>query len=540
MEELKGKKKELEIINLHLKEASRLKSEFLANMSHELRTPMNTIIGYTSIMIDGIYGELSAKQESSLKKIYQNARNLSHLIDDILDLSKIDAGKMPLFKERFTISQVVRELEQYYEPRIKEKNLKLIVNLRHDPEIETDRSKVKQVLDHLVSNAVKFTQNGTIEILTEKTEMEDNLRISIIDTGIGIEADSLERIFEEFRQLDGSFTREYGGTGLGLSIVKKILNLLNARITVKSKVGEGSVFNLFLPLKELREQPMADSIKTIQHITETEPDRNESDRDDVTKKIILVIDDDPDALTLMRDLVRRTDFRVIGACTAKEGLELARTIRPYLIVTDIFLPDKSGWDVLKELKKDPVTLDIPVFVLSIADERAKGFACGASEYFVKPLDRNIFLNRLAVLKCLKGKKLMLIDDDHSFIENFYLVVREHGFHISSCDNGIEGLEKLKSEMPDLLILDLMMPKFSGFDMLEAIEKEGLTGKIPVIIFSAKEVTKEEEKLLAGKVISVIRKSGITREELIPKIRSVFERLWCSSGVYLEYIPPKVD
>ncbi|MCE1245213.1 MAG: response regulator [Firmicutes bacterium] len=540
MEELKAKKKELEITNLHLQEASRLKSEFLANMSHELRTPMNTIIGYTSIMIDGIYGELSSKQESSLKKIYQNARNLSHLIDDILDLSKIDAGKMPLFKERFTISQVVSEIEQYYQPRIAEKNLKLIINLIHDPEIETDRSKVKQVLDHLISNAVKFTQNGTITVSTEKTEMEDYLRISVIDTGIGIESDSLDRIFEEFRQLDGSFTREYGGTGLGLSIVKKILNMLNAKITVKSKVGEGSIFNLFLPLRELREQPMADSIRTIQTITEPEVASDISDEDDITKKIILVIDDDPDALVMMRDTVRRTDFRVVGAGTAREGLELARKIRPYLIVTDVFIPDKTGWDVLRELKKDPVTLDIPVFVMSIADERAKGFACGATEYFVKPLDRNIFLNRLSVLKCLKGKKIMIIDDDHGFIENFYLVVREHGFQISSCDNGMEGVRKMKAEKPDLLILDLMMPKFSGFDVLEAMEKEDLTDKIPVIIFSAKEVTREEENLLTGKVVSVIRKSGITREELMPKLRSVFERMWCPSGLYSEAAAEKAE
>jgi len=520
MEELKKKKKELEVSNLQLKEASRLKSEFLANMSHELRTPMNTIIGYTSIIIDGIYGELTPKQENSLKKIYQNARNLSHLIDDILDLSKIDAGKMPVFKERFFISRVVKELMVLYEPAMKEKGLELKLNFKDDIEIETDRSKVKQVLDHIINNAVKFTQEGSITISSEKTKQDDYLKVSVADTGIGIEPDSLERIFEEFRQLDGSFTREFGGTGLGLSIVKKILNIVGSKITVSSQVGEGSVFSIYIPLIQGEKASMPSLT------LEREEDTDTNEMEDVTKKIILVIDDEPDVLEMMRDIVRRTDYRVVGASSGKEGIELAKKIRPYLIITDIFMPDKNGWEIIKELKSNPITLDIPIFVISISDERAKGYAMGVTEYFVKPIERDLFLKRLAILSRLRAKKILIVDDDYSFLENFFRIVREQGFQIISCDNGKDGLEKFKVEKPDVLILDIMMPRFSGLDMLDVIEQECLNVEIPVIIMTAKELTQKEHERLSKRVITIIKKTGITREELLPRLRSVFERIWC--------------
>ncbi len=520
LEELQKKQKELEVSNLQLKEASRLRSEFLANMSHELRTPMNTIIGYTSIILDGIYGELSPKQDNSLRKIYQNARSLSHLIDDVLDLSKIDSGKMPVFKERFFVSSVVNELIETYQPRIDEKDLKINFDYKDDVEIETDRSKVKQVLDHLLTNAIKFTQKGSITITSEITNSEDYLKISVIDTGIGIEPNSLERIFEEFRQLDGSFTREFGGTGLGLSIVKKLLNIIDSKITVKSKVDEGSTFSIYLPLlsEDREEKEPEDFESAIEHDT--------SELEDVTKKVILVIDDDPDVLEMMKDIVRKTDYRVVGATSGMEGIELAKRIRPYLITTDILMPDIMGWDIIKELKSNPITLDIPIFVISISDEKAKGYSMGVSEYFVKPIERDLFLRRLAVLSRLRAKKILIVDDDYSFLENFFRIVREHGFQIVSCDNGKEGLEKLSVEKPDVLILDIMMPKFSGFDVIKAMEERNLSKDVPVIILSAKELTRKEHSELSKKVVSIVRKSGVTREELLPKLRSIFERIWC--------------
>ena len=520
LEELQKKKKELEVSNLQLKEASRLRSEFLANMSHELRTPMNTIIGYTSIILDGIYGELSPKQENSLRKIFQNARSLSHLIDDVLDLSKIDSGKMPVFKERFIISAVVQELLTNYQDRLDEKKLEIKLDFKDDVEIETDRSKVKQVLDHLLSNAIKFTQEGSITFSSEITSARDYLKVNIADTGIGIEPESLERIFDEFRQLDGSFTREFGGTGLGLSIVKKILNIIDSKITVKSKVGEGSVFSIYIPMIQEKESPVG-------FIASERPrEHDTSELEDVTKKLILVIDDDPDVVEMMRDIVRKTDYRVVGATSGKEGIELAKKMRPYLITTDIFMPDISGWEIIKELKSNPITLDIPIFVISISDEKAKGYSMGISEYFVKPIERDLFLKRLAVLSRLRAKKILIVDDDYSFLENFFRIVREHGFQIVSCDNGKEGLEKIKVEKPDVLILDIMMPKFSGFDFINAMEKEGINSDLPVIVMSAKELTRKEHEELSKKVFSIVRKSGVTREELLPRLRSIFERIWC--------------
>lgn len=533
LEQLKEKKKELEVSNLHLKEASQLKSEFLANMSHELRTPMNTIIGYTSIILDGIYGELSGKQESSLKKIYQNARNLSHLIDDILNLSKIDAGKMPIFTERFFIKEVIKEALSPYKSRISEKGLDLNLNIKSNIEIETDRSKVKQVLTHLINNAVKFTNEGGITISCEKSKTDDYLKITVNDTGIGIEEESLSKIFEEFRQLDGSYTREYGGTGLGLSIVKKILDMIEAKITVKSKVNEGSTFNIFLPIRLERQFLTSTPVKP-----ELKPDEkdktNESEDtkeiEDVTKKVILVIDDEPDVIEMMKDTVKRTSYRVVGSNSGDEGVKLARKIRPYLITIDINIPGKNGWEVIKELKRDPITLDIPIFIISIADEKAKGFSMGVTEYFVKPIDRNLLLRRLAVLSRIRGKRILVIDDDHYFLENFFYILREHGFILTSCDNGTEGMEKLKTEKPDLLILDIMMPKFSGYDVLDAMEKKNLSKDVPVIILTAKELTRYEHEELSKRVVTIIKKTGISREELLPRLRSVLERIWCQDVI----------
>lgn len=531
--ELTKSKQELEESNQQLKDASRLKSEFLANMSHELRTPMNAVIGYTSIMMDGIYGELTSKQETSLKKIYKNARNLSRLIDDILDLSKIEAGSMPVFRERFFISHLIKEIIEVYAPAMKEKEIDYNLSFKDDIELESDRSKVKQVLDHIISNAVKFTEEGSIIIVAEKTQKNDFLQISISDTGIGIKEEHLERIFDEFRQLDGSFTRLYGGTGLGLAIVKKILKLLDARITVESKEGEGSIFRVYLPLIE-KPESITPRVSMVMPPSYVESDELEPlSLDSEMKKIMLVIDDDPDVINIMQDILKGTDYRVVGVMSAQEGLELARKLRPHVITLDIFMKDSNGWDVLYELKKDPVTLDIPIFVISISDEIAKGYSMGITEFFVKPINRGLLLRRLTVLNRLRGKKILIIDDDKGFLENFYRIIREQGFQIIHCDNGIEGLEKIRVEKPDVVILDLMMPKFSGFDVLKTLANESINPALPIIVLTAKELTLKEKELLSSQVVSVLTKSGVTREEMLPKLRSVLERIFCEGVVFTD-------
>lgn len=524
MEELKKKKKELEISNIHLKEASKLQSEFLTNISHELRTPMNTIIGYTSIISDGIYGDLNSKQRKTLKKILNNARNLSRLINDILDLSKLETGKMPVFKELVLVSQVIKESLQPFRARIEEKELYLNLKIIDDVEIETDRSKVKQVLSHLISNALKFTRKGSITLTCEKTQGGDHVKISVTDTGIGIKKEDLKKIFDEFRQLDGSFTREYGGTGLGLSITKKILKLLGGKITVKSQYRKGSTFTIYLPIS-----PPTQKKRVIAEVPpklgteEEEPDTEEIK--DITKKVILTIDDDREFLNMMKDIVKGSDFRVVTAKTPEEGLEMAKKIRPYLITIDIIMPDKDGWETIKELKKDPITLDIPIYVISIVDEKAKAYSLGVSDYFVKPIDRDYFMKKLHSLSQWRGRRVLVIDDDPDFLENFFIIMREHSFQITSCDNSEEGLKNLRSIRPDALILDLMLPRISGYDILDIMEKEGLDREIPVILITAKELTREELEELEPRVFTVVRKTGITRDELAPKLKSIFERLW---------------
>jgi len=532
--ELQEKQKQLEQSNMKLKEAYQLRSEFLTNISHELRTPMNTITGYTSIILDGIYGEINEKQRRGLNKVLQNARSLSRLINDMLDFSKLESGKMPIFKERFLISQVIKESVQSFKSQIAEKGLELHIDIKDDIEMENDRTKIKQILEHLLSNAVKFTKKGSITIVAEKPSQSEYVKISVSDTGIGIKEEDIEKIFDEFRQLDGSFTREYGGTGLGLAICKKLLKLLNAKITVQSKPNKGSTFTVHIPITPIKKKSdvFTYPIETIPLERELVSEKEEEE--DITKKVILCIDDDPNFLEIMKDIVKGTDYRVIGVNSPQKGLELARKIRPYLITVDILMPQMGGLEIVKKLKSDPITLDIPIFVISIADERAKAYSLGVSEYFIKPIDKDHFLKVLQELSRVRGRRVLVIDDDHSFLESFFLIMREHGFQITTCDNGREGMQKLKQEMPDVLILDLMMPEISGYDILDFLEKEGLKDEIPVILITAKELTKEELEQVKGRVFSVFRKTGITREELAPKIKSVFKRIWSEEVSNISY------
>jgi len=383
--EVEERTQELQETNLKLEAASRHKSEFLASMSHELRTPMNAIIGFTRLVTRRSKGVLPKKQFENLGKILTSSKHLLALINDILDLSKIEAGRMEVHPVEFELEPLIDVCLRTIEPLVAVERLELVKEVTPGlPIIFTDPDKIKQMLVNLLSNAVKFTERGQIRV--KATSEEDRIHLAVEDTGIGIAPKAIEVIFDEFCQVDSSTTRRYGGTGLGLSISRHLARLLGGDISVKSKKGEGSTFTLAIPVRlPASRQPT---------IAENKADREPNITSQNKSRVVLAIDDDPNVIELLRENLAESGYNVLGAAGGDEGLRKARKMKPLAITLDIMMPQKDGWEVFYELKADPVTRDIPIIILSIVDQKARGFHLGAFDYLSKPFDAEAILATL--------------------------------------------------------------------------------------------------------------------------------------------------
>ncbi len=365
-----------------IQEANRLKSEFLANVSHELRTPLNAILGYTDLMLDGIYGEMQKQQLESLAKVRRNAESLLRLINDILDLSKIEAGRMSLSLEKFDPGELVRASLESVQPLFARSHLELRAEIAPDlPTVEADRGKVQQALYNLLSNALKFTHEGGVTVRVYADEKQANVWFEVIDSGPGIEAAKLRSIFDQFRQIDGSTTRTVGGAGLGLALCKKLVNLLNGAIDVASEPGKGSTFRFSIPVVA----SVKDAAPRLRKADETAPGG---------KRTVLAIDDDAEVLELLAASLEPAGFEVIRCTDSERAVERVRETNPFAVTLDIMMPYRDGWSVLKELKTDPQTSDIPVIIVSIIDDRARGYSMGVADYMLKPINRTQLIKRL--------------------------------------------------------------------------------------------------------------------------------------------------
>lgn len=366
--------------------ATRAKSEFLAKMSHELRTPMNAIIGFTRLVMRRSKDILPTRQYENLQKILISAEHLLTLINDILDLSRVEAGRMEVHPVSFALEPLVDGCLRTVEPMVKSEKLRLVKELQTDlPLLFTDQDKLKQILINLLGNAVKFTEEGTITVTARCRDGE--VAIAVADTGIGIPEEALERIFEEFHQVDSSTTRQYGGTGLGLSISRHLARLLGGDITVQSTVGVGSTFTVTIPLRYEAARPATRAAAALS-------------REDVatvpqTGKVVLAIDDDPNVIDLLRENLIEAGYHVVGAASSEEGLRAARALRPFAIILDILMPQQDGWQILHRLKTDVATRDIPIIVLSIVDNKELAYRLGAFACLLKPCDREMILATLA-------------------------------------------------------------------------------------------------------------------------------------------------
>ena len=515
-EELRAQQKELENKNREVEQANRAKSEFLANMSHELRTPLNSIIGFSEVLEDKTFGELNTKQQKYVNNIHTSGRHLLQLINDILDLSKVEAGKMDMNYEEFSISDAMQDIGAVFKTQVDKKNISL--GLEFDKRlisINADQKKFKQIMYNLLSNAVKFMPEGGKIIV--KSELTDNfIRISVSDTGIGIKPEDQERVFAEFQQIDSKTSRAYEGTGLGLPLTRRFVEMHGGKLWVESEFGKGSTFTFTIPLKP----------KGLLPDLEPSPLENiEKIRGSGKGSLILVVEDDPKSSELLTLYLIEKGYRVATAFDGNEAVKKARELKPMAITLDIILPKKSGWEALDELQKMPETRDIPVIIISILEDMKRGFHLGAIDYLTKPINKGDLLQALA--RCglspeAAGKpiNILVVDDDPKTVELVATVLEAEGYQVQKAYGGQEGIDLATTEDQDLIILDLMMPDVDGFKVVEELKKHPRAKNVPIIISTAKNLTEEDFEQLKGKVDSIAQKGRFSKEELLEDIKKI--------------------
>jgi signal transduction histidine kinase/DNA-binding response OmpR family regulator/CHASE3 domain sensor protein len=487
--------------------ANRHKTVFLANMSHELRTPLNAILGFSQLMIDDPIGAIDAKTRLRfLEQINSGGQHLLGLINDILDLSKVEAGQMDLRLATTRLAETIDLVLMTIQPLAAKKGIRIVSDAGRDLELVADPGKLKQMLLNLVSNGIKFTPSGGEVTITAHRD-ESVIVIEVSDTGIGMGAADLELIFQEFRQLDQGSDRLQEGTGLGLALTKRLAELHGGTVSVKSTKGSGSTFTLRMPA----EPQIAKS--------EAAADAALGEATDLTLPLVLVVEDNPQAAELLARHLDGGGFRMAIARTGTEALNKARDLKPVAITLDILLPEIDGWEVLTRLKQDEATRNIPVVVVSVVDNPQLGRALGALDYFVKPVDRQALLSRLGrhtfTTKVSKEEiRILLVDDERANLDLLDSILRPAGFTVLRASGGREAIEMARADKPHLILLDLLMPDVTGFDVVAALRGAESTRSIPIMVLTAKDLTDADRRQLNGQVAAVFERNSLAGAELI--------------------------
>ncbi|NBD36584.1 MAG: response regulator, partial [Chloroflexi bacterium] len=498
-----------------LKEVDQLKSEFLANMSHELRTPLNSIIGFSRVILKGIDGPLTDMQKTDLTAIYESGQHLLSLINDILDISKIEAGKMEFNFEEIDLHKTVKSVMSSANALVKDKTeVDMRSNLPDDlPEIIGDERRIRQVILNLLSNAAKFTEEGYIEI----SVTYDNYQVilSVEDTGIGIPPEKIADVFERFKQVDSSSTRRYEGTGLGMSLSQMFVQAHGGDIWVESTVGEGSTFYFSLPIGGPGAEPEEEEEGAMQLVEEQAP----------PSRTVLVVDDDESVVTLFRRYLEKRGYRVFGLSSSERVLEEAKRLHPYAITLDILMPKKDGWTLIQELKDDPETHDIPIIVCSIVSDADKGLSMGVADYLMKPIMEQELVNTLDRLEAghKDGQQVLVVDDQPSDRKLLSRVLSEAGYEVREAPGGAEAIAQIHTHTPSAVVLDLMMPEVDGFAVLEHLKANKETRDIPVIVVTAKELSTEEHERLQHGVEFLMQKGIFDQQQLLHDIETALNR-----------------
>ncbi len=499
-------------------EANQAKSAFLATMSHELRTPMNAIIGYSEMLLEEVEGTGAAAYAADLHKIRGAGKHLLALINDILDLSKVEAGKMTLDIEPFDVAGMIQDVVATVRPLVDKRGNTLEVAGAPDcGTVRADLTKVRQTLFNLLSNASKFTERGTIRLLaSRRTEGgRDWVAFRVSDTGIGMTPEQMGKLFQDFAQAEASTAREYGGTGLGLAISRRFCQMMGGDITVESEPGQGSTFTVTLPAEVTQTTPVPAEAAPDAALAATPAPAG------APAGVVLVIDDDPAVLELMERFLGKEGFAVRTAAGGKEGLALARALRPAAITLDVVMPGMDGWAVLAALKADPELARIPVIVLTMMDDKAMGFALGAVDYLTKPLSRDQLAAAVKRLRVAGSTEpVLIVDDDPSVRELVRRALEKEGVAVAEAGHGRAGLAEVARRRPGLILLDLMMPELDGFGFLEELRRVPAWRDIPVIVLTAKELTDADRQRLQGSVEKILEKGAYDRQSLLQEIRGL--------------------
>jgi PAS domain S-box-containing protein len=494
--------------------ASQAKSQFLANMSHELRTPLNAIIGYSE-MLQEEAAELGEEDFlPDLQKIQAAGRHLLALINDILDLSKIEAGRMELYLETFEIATLIRDVVTTIQPLVaKNANTLLVQGVDGLGIMRADLTKVRQSLFNLLSNACKFTERGTITLAVsqEPGEGRDWVTFRVRDTGIGLSPDQLQKLFQAFSQADASTTRRYGGTGLGLVITKHFCQMMGGSITVESAIGQGSMFTIRLPAEAVN--PSA-----------TLAPRAKASQDSAVPagvSSVLVIDDDPTVHDLMQRFLGKEGWHMAAASEGEEGLRLAKTLHPAAIILDVLMPGMDGWAVLTALKADPELADIPVIMQTIVDDKHMGYALGATDYLTKPIDWQRLTSLLRKYRCSQPPcPVLVVEDEAAMREVLRRALEREGWAVREAANGREALACMAEGRPELILLDLMMPEMDGFQFVDEVRQHQDWRSIPIVVVTAMDLTPDDRRRLNGYVEQILHKGVYSRERLLREIRDL--------------------
>lgn len=543
--------RELQKANKELERSNRLKSQFIATISHELRTPLNSILGFSDLLLDEVFGPLTEKQRRYIQNINNSGNHLLQLINNVLDIAKIESGKMELMYEAFDVYGAVMEVESVLRPLIEKKKHNFsVVKTADVGVINADKVKFKQILYNLLSNAIKFTDEGgdisvTIDKIAQhiypkdletKAEAVEYLRVAVKDNGIGIKKEDQERIFNEFEQVEGSLSRRFEGTGLGLSLTKRLVELQGGEITVTSEEGKGSEFAFTIPIIDLQQKedlafedfPQMSEDELREYLATISKGRSDS-------PLILIIEDDRATSELLSLYLTKEGYRVAHVFNGAEALDKVRELKPFVVILDIMLPKKDGWEILQEIKSDEQLKEIPVVIYSIVDNKDLGFALGATDYLVKPVDRSLLVKRIKELsiKARGDKKstALCVDDNEEMLQYLVSVLEPAGYQVITETSGKRAIEKAINYLPDFIILDLMMPDMSGFEVAHILKNRPETRDIPMIILTAKELTINDRLRLAGKVKKIMQKSQFTKEDLLMQIRDIELMYPKKAGLY---------
>jgi diguanylate cyclase (GGDEF)-like protein/PAS domain S-box-containing protein len=521
--------KELEKINRDLEYGNQVKGRFIANMSHELRTPLNSILGFSEVLLDKTFGELTENQARYLKNIYSSGRHLLELINNVLDIAKIEAGKYEMMYETFSVVEVLGDVIQIMNPLAENKFIEISITIDDSVSMITaDRVKLKQILYNLISNAIKFTPEGGMvkvqvgqevilgEEYSGKGPPLEFVRFSVRDNGIGIGPEDKERIFDEFGQAHSGFAEKHGGVGLGLALTKKLVELHGGSITVESNLGEGSTFSFQIPLTSPVEPTVPEPVEAVSLNFPWAKDE---------APLILVVEDDLSTAELLTLHLTQAGYKVAHAFDGEEALEKARTLSPFAITLDVLLPKKDGWEVLQELKTDQRTLGIPVIIHSIVDNKDLAFALGAIDYLMKPLDKDALLVKLEEITASRGKKVLpvsvlIIEPEDEMTNYFKEILEPQGFLIHTAATGSRGIELTHALRPAVILLDFSLQDMLSFDVINELKADPATKEIPIFILTERDISVSDRIALVGKIERIVQKYAFDTKELIGHIKEL--------------------